>query len=330
MVKKALDWIFVMDALRAARRQFREDEAVRGAALQQARLLGEIAGRIAEPVEPLPPGDRVPVILRLVRDGVALALTTAKPAAAPSPSDGTGQPSASDAPSEVAAVPAEAPPELGKTWDATPEAVLREAAGNPADLAAVKATLLAQATPAAPDDPAVVRAREFLGRLLWNADAPRRRVEALLIQRWLRVVGALAVLFLLGLGVRTVTHGKNLLEGKPFSVSSSWSGCSSDPSCEGVLLFHTNNENEPWVIFDLQTPKTIHQLDVTNRLDSYQERAIPLVAELSTDRLHWKEVGRRTEGFTTWTATFPPTTARYIKLKVARVSTLHLKAVEAR
>ena len=55
-----------------------------------------------------------------------------------------------------------------------------------------------------------------------------------------------------------------------------------------------------------------------------------MVAELSTDRQHWKEVGRRNDVFATWTLTFPSTTARYIKLKVARVSTLHLKAVEAR
>jgi len=326
MVKKALDWIFVTDALRAARRQFREDEAARGAALQQARLLGEIAGRIAEPAEPLPPGDRVPVILGVLRDGVALALTTTKPAEGAAPGVAAEKPGAS----EVAASPAPPPPELGKIWDATPEAVLQAAAEDAADLRTVKETLFAQSTPAAPDAPAVTRTRAFLDRLLWNADAPRRRVEALLIQRWLRVLGALVVLALLGLGIRVATHGKNVLEGKPFSVSSSWSGCSTDPSCDGVLLFHTNNENEPWVIFDLQAPKTLHEIDVTNRIDSYQERAIPLVAELSTDRQHWKEVGRRTEGFTTWTLTFPPTTARYLKLKVARVSTLHLKAVEAR
>jgi len=325
MVKKALDWIFVTDALRAARREFHEDEAVRGAALQQARLLSEIAGRIAEPAEPLPPGDRVPVILRVLQDGVALALTTTRPAAEAAPVAVAGV-----APSETAAVLAPAVPDLGKTWDATPEAVLRDAAEDAADLATVKETLFGQSAPAAPEAPAVTRTRAFLDRLLWNADAPRRRVEALLLQRWLRVAAVLVALFLLGLIIRVVAHGKNLLDGKPFAVSSSWSGCSTDPSCDGVLLFHTNNENEPWVIFDLQTPTALHRLDVSNRLDSYQDRAVPLVAELSTDRQHWKEVGRRTDVFSTWTLTFPSTTARYIKLKVARVSTLHLKSVEAR
>jgi hypothetical protein len=307
MANKAVEWIFVTDALREARARFRRDEAARGAALQQARLLAEIAGRIAEPAEPLPPGNRVPVIMRVLRDGVALALTAGKPGAEPAAAA-----AASTTPPVIEA------PELALTWNATPDGVLRDAAENPDELSAVKAALLPGASPTLVTDEAVARTRAFLERLLWNADAPRRRVEVLV------------VLALLAVGIRVALHGKNLLEGKPFTVSSNWAGCAADPSCDGVLLFHTNNENEPWVIFDLQKPTTIHEIDVTNRQDSYQERALPLVAEVSSDRQHWKEVGRRTEPFTSWTDSFPPTSARYIRLKVPRVSTLHLKAVEAR
>jgi hypothetical protein len=319
MANKALEWIFVTDALRAARADFRRDEAVRGAALQQARLLGEIAGRIAEPAEPLPPGNRTPIVVRLLRDGVALALTAGKPG---------GQAIAEGA--AGAGPPVIEAPDLALTWNDTPDGVLRDAAEDPDQLSAVKATLLPGASPAAVSDEAVARTRAFLDRLLWNADAPRRRVEALLIQRWLRIIGALVVLAALVVGLRFAVRGKNVLEGKPFSVSSNWPGCVADPTCDGVLLFHTNNENEPWVIFDLQKPTTIHQIDVTNRQDSYQERALPLVAEVSIDRLHWKEVGRRAETFSTWTVAFPATSVRYIRLKVPRVTTLHLKAVEAR
>jgi len=320
MANKALEWIFVTDALRAARADFRRDEAVRGAALQQARLLGEIAGRIAEPAEPLPPGNRTPVVVRLLRDGVALALTAGKPA---------GQPVAEGA--AGAGAPVIEAPDLSLTWNDTPDGVLRDAAEDPDELSAVKATLLPGASsPAAVSDEAVARTRAFLDRLLWNADAPRRRVESLLIQRWLRIIGALVVLAALVVGLGLAVRGKNVLEGKPFSVSSNWPGCATDPSCEGVLLFHTNNENEPWVIFDLQKPATIHEIDVTNRQDSYQERALPLIAEVSTDRLHWKEVGRRAEAFSSWTVKFPATSVRYIRLKVPRVTTLHLKSVEAR
>lgn len=319
MPNKALEWIFVTDALRTARAAFLHDEAVRGAALQQARLLGEIAGRIVEPAEPLPPGDRGPIVVRLLRDAVALALTAGKPAADPIPG-------ATDA---TKTTPVEAP-ELAMTWNATPDGVLRDAADDPDDVGAVKATLLAGPGSPAASEAAVARTRAFLERLLWNADAPRRRVEALLIQRWLRVVGAAVVLAVLIVGLGLALRGKNVIEGKPFSASSNWPGCANDPACDGVLLFHTNNENEPWVIFDLQKPTTIHEIDVTNRQDSYQERALPLIADVSTDRQHWKEVGRRTDAFTTWTDKFPATSVRYIRLKVGRVSTLHLKAVEAR
>jgi len=313
MSKNLLGSLLVTDALRDARRRFQDDEAVRGPALQQARLLGEIAGRVAEPAEPLPPGDRAPVILRLLRDAVTQVLSTAT-AAAPA-GEGAAAPEA---------------PGFEQVWDQAPEEMLREAAETPADVAVIRETLRPAGAVKPGDEQAVTRARTFLDRLLWNADAPRRRVESLLIQRALRVAGALVVLVLVGAGIRVLAHGKNLLEGKPFSVSSNWSGCATDSTCEGVLLFHTNNENEPWVIFDLQKPTTLHEIEVTNRQDSYQERAVPLVAELSTDRVHWKEVGRRADVFSTWTIKFPPTAVRYIRLKVARVSTLHLKAVEAR
>jgi hypothetical protein len=120
MANKAVEWIFVTDALREARARFRRDEAARGAALQQARLLAEIAGRIAEPAEPLPPGNRVPIIMRLLRDGVALALTAGKPGAEP-----TADAAASATPPVLEA------PDLALTWNATPDGVLRDAAENP-------------------------------------------------------------------------------------------------------------------------------------------------------------------------------------------------------
>ena len=59
-------------------------------------------------------------------------------------------------------------------------------------------------------------------------------------------------------------------------------------------------------------------IDVSNRADCCQERAVPLIAEISMDRVHWKEVGRQTKEFTTWKAKFPRTDARYVRLRVPR------------
>lgn len=318
MLKKAVAWIFVTGSMRDARRRLADDESVRGGALQQARLLVEIAARVAEPAEPLPAGDRAPVILGLVRQGVALVLASARPGAGVTGATGMeGAPAA---------------PELATAWDEAPAEVLRDAAHDVASVSAIKDILL----PPAPAGPPVVtaddvsHARAFLERLLWNADAPRRRVESLVINRWLRIAGAFAVLLVLAAGVRAVTRGKNLIAGKPFTVSSSWPGCATDPMCDGVLLFHTNTENEPWVIYDLSAPTKVHKVEVTNRPDCCGERTIPLIVEVSLDRKQWTEVGRKTDEFSTWTASFAPRTARYIRLKVGRVSVLHLKNVEVR
>jgi len=138
------------------------------------------------------------------------------------------------------------------------------------------------------------------------------------------------VLVLAGAGLRVVTKGKNLVAGKPFTVSSSWTGCATDPMCDGLLLFHTNSEYEPSVTYDLLAPTRVHQVEVTNRPDCCGDRVIPLVVEVSLDRKQWTEVARKADEFSTWTASFPSRTARYVRLKVARVSVLHLKNVEVR
>ena len=56
-------------------------------------------------------------------------------------------------------------------------------------------------------------------------------------------------------------------------------------------------------------------------------RAIPLVLEVSDDGKAFREVARRTEEFSAWAPSFPPQTARYFRVRVDRVSTLHLEAV---
>ena len=58
-----------------------------------------------------------------------------------------------------------------------------------------------------------------------------------------------------------LTTGQNLAEGKPFRTSSTWSGwaaCQADGSCSDVI-FHTDEQMNPWVEYDLGAPKKIHQ-----------------------------------------------------------------------
>jgi hypothetical protein len=99
--------------------------------------------------------------------------------------------------------------------------------------------------------------------------------------------------------------------------------------CSGIL-FHTNDEANPWAELDLGAPKKFHRIEVTNRDDCCAERAVPLIVETSTDGSHWAEVGRRDKEFSTWTLTFPAQKARYIKFRVPRTTVLHLKQVAVR
>jgi hypothetical protein len=310
MLGKLLDAVLARDALAAARRQLAEQEGQQehgaGTHLQQARLLAEVIRRVAEPSQTLPAGDRAPIILALARHAVFHVLR-----ARAGTDGGAG--------------------ELTALWDATPEAWLAAAVPEPAALPALRATLTGTVAPGAPvaaDD--ATAARAFLERLLWNADAPRRQVERLLVRRFVVVVAVVLVVALLALGVRALTLGTNLAAGKPMRTSSSWPGCASDPTCEGVLLFHTNPENDPWVEFDLLKPQLIKRIDLTNRQDCCFDRTVPLVAEVSLDRAQWTEVGRRVEEFSEWSLKFPPRQARYVRLRIARPSTFHLKDVVIR
>jgi hypothetical protein len=154
-------------------------------------------------------------------------------------------------------------------------------------------------------------------------------LERTLAKRWSRLALCAGLLVLAVLGGRRLALGPNLLEDRPFRLSSSWSGCSQDAGCRD-LLFHTDEQYNPWVEFDLGARKSFHRLEVTNRTDCCSERTVPLVAEISDDAATWTEIGRRDQEFTTWVLTFPPRQARYLRLRIPRNSTFHLKDVALR
>ena len=94
------------------------------------------------------------------------------------------------------------------------------------------------------------------------------------------------------------------------------------------IFFHTNEDAQPWVEFDLLAPTAFSEVYVRNRTDSVPDRAVPLVIEVSDDETNWRAVARRDDTFRTWTASFPTLTARYVRLRVDRRSYLHLEIVE--
>jgi hypothetical protein len=310
VARKVFEWVFRPAALRAARAGLATGDPGRDAALRQAKLLVEVARRVEEPADALPPGAQPAVSLALYRDAIYWAL------AARRPDDGAP------------------PPDLRALWDASPAEAL--AAGTPDAQAqgALRRTLVDGYDPRSlavkPADTA--RARAFAEALLWQSGAPRRRVNLVHAQRWLRTAGVVVLVALLVAGVRLLVRPPDLAAGKPFRISQPWSGwaeCVRNEDC-GSLMFVTEAGYEPWVEIDLGAPKTVQRVDVANRSKCCQDRAVPLVIELSTDQKTWSQVARKDEEFNSWTAKFRPKVARFVRLKVLRNSYLHLKSVAVR
>jgi hypothetical protein len=303
----ATEWTFRTGALREARAAVVTRAPRREQALNQARLLLEIARRVKYPVESLPKGARAGVLLGLYRDAIYWAMAAARPG--------------DDAP----------PADLPALWAELPADDLARAAGGTAALETTQRTLFE--TPATrtfdlePADVAQVGA--LATALIGKLDAARDRTNRLIEQRWLRVLLILALVVGLGALIRHRVLGANLASDVQVRTSTSWAGCASDPPC-GALLFHTDPEMNPWVELDLGKAKTIRRVEVTNRTDCCSERAVPLVVEASTDHVTWSPLGRRETDFTSWTLTFAPRLARYVKLHVPRNTAFHLKDVVIR
>ena len=306
MLRKLDDGLLHHRAVRNARAVLAGRTPAQQLALRQALLLLETARRVAEPVEELPDGSRAAVLVGLYRDAAYWALLASW----------TGE--------------SEAPSDLRALWSETPPETLAKAADE-ITLAAVRATLVDPAgpVPLAVTDEDAARARAFVEGLVKDLEAPRARLDRALAQRWVRFAGVLAVLLGLGYGIRQLSLGRNLAEGKPFRTSSSWAGCATDPPCP-ALMFHTDDQDNPWVEVDLGSVKTIRRIEVNNRTDCCSDRAIPSVVEVSVDRTKWTQVGRREDEFRSWAIKFQPRSARYVKVSVPRRTTFHLKSVAVR
>jgi hypothetical protein len=172
-----------------------------------------------------------------------------------------------------------------------------------------------------------------LARLLCRElDARTRALRANYLQRGIRL-GLLAALTLaFGVAALRWHDARELAARKPWTVSSSLDGagcvspaqhCAQSPS----FFFHTTEEANPWVEFDLGTTQSVSSVRVENRKDCCSDRAVPLTVEVSTDHKDWKTVARRAENFTTWKVSFGSVDARWVRLQAHRQTYLHLAEV---
>ena len=108
-------------------------------------------------------------------------------------------------------------------------------------------------------------------------------------------------------------------------------GCESPRQlCSGGehFFFHTTQENDPSITFDLGEVHRISGIEIDNRIDCCTERAKPLAVAVSLDRRHWREVARHTKDFTSWRESFDAVRARYVKVHVpGPEAVLHLSKV---
>ena len=177
--------------------------------------------------------------------------------------------------------------------------------------------------------------RAWAARRRASCEAPERQIRHLRGLVWMR-----AALLASGLAVVAGTAyamwpvPPDLAAGRPWKTSSTLEAC--DPfrvSCAGArtrILFHTKEDESPWMDIDLGDALVVHRVEVTNRFDCCRDRALPLVVELSEDDQTWTEVARKEDSFLRWAALFPAQRARFVRLRVARKSTLHLEAVSVR
>jgi F5/8 type C domain. len=220
---------------------------------------------------------------------------------------------------------------LSVDFETAPDSILAEAVRRDASLGRARHLLAMHASvsvggPITPDQRDMAQmTRNAVGAMLKIAETGQ--LLPLLRRRRVRVAVAAGLLALcLTMSARTVVHlatPTDLAAGKPWRTSSTLSAVYS-----ARMLFHTSEERNPWFEIDLGEIKPVRRLTVKNRADSNGERAVPLIAELSNDRSNWKVVARRESPFTVWEPSFAPTEARFVRLRVPRLTFLHLEQVK--
>lgn len=94
------------------------------------------------------------------------------------------------------------------------------------------------------------------------------------------------------------------------------------------LLFHTAEEDKPWVIVDMLEDRSIRRIAIQNRLECCQTRGLPMTVELRSETGNYVQVARRTTPFDTWEVGIVPGRVRYLRIAAESRTYLHLRAIE--
>ncbi len=326
LVSRLFDWFW----LRAAERDVRTGAGVltpRALELTgRAALAQEAAARTERPPEPFAQTGSEAVAAELYRESIHWSLL------AHAALHGEG---------DAEAAP-DATPSLAALLERADKALLARAAGGEQELAELTRELTRTYVDFAElDANAQRRLVERLERAAALLFEPLGSVQRRLERIWVRrVLHVLAVLVVVGGGAFGLVQVSSMSRrAHDLAAHASWmtssrypqGGCESPKqTCVGGenYFFHTSQENDPWIIFDLGKARRVGGIEVDNRLDCCSERAMPLAVAVSSDKKNWREVARHTSEFTTWRQDFEPVHARFVKIHVPLPSAiLHLARV---
>lgn len=320
-VRSAWEWIWRSRALEAARRAAAETAPVREL-WRRSRLAAELAERTLEPDVPLADGPGHALALSLYREAAYWALSARQPSGA---SEARSLEELLSAEAQGARVTGLSDSELARVRVVLAEQTFVDWAETEHSRRIADAELT----------------RRFVNALLeerGTAREPGRAIARVYSQRAFRTLAVLLLLAALAicgsLAIVRSLRGPDLALGKPWSVSKKWADCHPEwRKCGDArtrIFFHTKHQKQPWFLLDLGSETTVGRVEVENRDDCCQERALPLVVEVSDDKQAFREVARRTTPFDTWHATFPPLHARFVRLRVDGRNYLHLSRVSVR
>jgi hypothetical protein len=153
------------------------------------------------------------------------------------------------------------------------------------------------------------------------------------LRTWRIVLAATAACLMLGASIKPWIIPSNLALNRHVMLSSNSTDWGVDPHqvVDGDttnLGFHTSSGADQSVTIDLGRNLRIRRVEVFNRSDCCKERAVPLRLELSTDGTTFSQVLQHTTVFDQWSAHFPPTSARFVRLKHVGDGIFHLSEIE--
>jgi hypothetical protein len=306
---RIVDWLLARREMARAKADAARLTGEQRELLRRARLALELGELAFAPGNAVRSGSPAPLAANLFRQAIYWALLAQRPKGLPI-----------------------SPEQL---WAEADRSFLQTVAGNESEYVYLATVMrssfieLAEGTDEAQRATAV-QLRRAANRLVSRAHSVQWRVEWARLKRFARLA---LVILIPAIAIAWLWPAKtDLAKGTPWRVSSIGIECHPEKSdCGGArtdILFHTKLEPDPWFEYDFGSPVTFSSLTIRNRSDYGPERAVPLVVEVSNDDKSFTEVVRREDSFATWKPSFTPQRARYLRLRVARESILHLEAVK--